>query len=185
MPWILWNSPVKVRPRERAARPGSVRKVPRVTGSTEFPDERAGPDARKLARYLVACRGYSRTRRCRSGREKRQRRRGAGGLGGNALPSTAICVGLDSTMPRRPRLAWQRPLSGSPVSRGRVPHQYTCHTGRCYFISVVTRAPLAGSPCWRRLHPWLPPVVRSCDLLSPALDETQSRRRGTCPGGWR
>ena len=27
MPWILWNSPVEVRPRERAARPGSSREV--------------------------------------------------------------------------------------------------------------------------------------------------------------
>ncbi len=27
MPWILWNLPVKVRPRERAARPGSLGEV--------------------------------------------------------------------------------------------------------------------------------------------------------------
>ncbi len=27
MPWILWDSPVEVRPRERAARPGSLREV--------------------------------------------------------------------------------------------------------------------------------------------------------------
>ena len=40
MPWILWDLPVEVRPREPAARPGSLREVPRVTGSTEFPDER-------------------------------------------------------------------------------------------------------------------------------------------------
>jgi hypothetical protein len=41
MPWIPWDSPVEVRPRERAAHPGSLREVPRVTGSTEFPDERS------------------------------------------------------------------------------------------------------------------------------------------------
>jgi hypothetical protein len=41
MPWILWNSPVKVRPRERAARPGSLREVCGVTQSTKFPDERS------------------------------------------------------------------------------------------------------------------------------------------------
>jgi len=49
MPWILWNSPVEVRPRERAARPGSSREVSRVTGSTEFPDERPPRWARNLA----------------------------------------------------------------------------------------------------------------------------------------
>ena len=31
MPWIPWDSPVEVRPRERAARPGSSREVPRET----------------------------------------------------------------------------------------------------------------------------------------------------------
>ena len=41
MPWILWNSPVEVRPRERAARPGSLREVCGVTQSTKFPDERS------------------------------------------------------------------------------------------------------------------------------------------------
>jgi hypothetical protein len=40
MPWILWNSPVKVRLRERAVRPGSLREVCGVTQSTKFPDER-------------------------------------------------------------------------------------------------------------------------------------------------
>jgi hypothetical protein len=49
MPWILWNSPVKVRLRERAARPGSLREVCGVTQSTKFPDERVGMDVRNLA----------------------------------------------------------------------------------------------------------------------------------------
>ena len=49
MPWILWNSPVKVRPREWAARPGSLREVCGVTQSTKFPDERSQRGARNLA----------------------------------------------------------------------------------------------------------------------------------------
>ena len=49
MPWILWNLPVEVRPRKRAARPGSLREVRGVTQSAEFPDERVGTDVRNLA----------------------------------------------------------------------------------------------------------------------------------------
>jgi hypothetical protein len=55
MPWILWDSPVEVRPRERAAHPGSSREVPRVTRSTEFPDERVRVDARNSAAQWARC----------------------------------------------------------------------------------------------------------------------------------
>jgi hypothetical protein len=53
MPWILWNSPVKVRPRERAARPGSLREVCGVTQSTKFPDERSLSE--RATSQAVAC----------------------------------------------------------------------------------------------------------------------------------
>ena len=43
MPWILWNSPVEVRPRERAARPGSLREVCGVPRGTQFPIQKV-PD---------------------------------------------------------------------------------------------------------------------------------------------
>ena len=33
MPWIPWDSPVELRPRERAARPGSLREGTRSTGT--------------------------------------------------------------------------------------------------------------------------------------------------------
>ena len=49
MPWILWNSPVEVRPRERAARPGSLGEVPGATRSAKFPDKRVLTDVRNLA----------------------------------------------------------------------------------------------------------------------------------------
>jgi hypothetical protein len=38
MPWILWNSPVEVRPRERAARPGSLREGTHPVGTPGNPE---------------------------------------------------------------------------------------------------------------------------------------------------
>jgi len=57
-------------------------------------------------------------------------------------PSTTICVGLDSTTPRRPRREWPRLLSGSRVRLGRIPH--SAPPKECY----GTR-PLPSSATWR------------------------------------
>ena len=49
MPWIPCDSPVEVRPWDLAVRPGSLREVPGVTRSAEFPDDRSPMGAGNLA----------------------------------------------------------------------------------------------------------------------------------------